>query len=376
MDVPINLKTNRNYPLMAALAIAMMLCAFPALAEAIEINDIDELQLIGNDPSYPLDGDYVLGNNIDASATATWDSGAGFIPIGDDTTPFTGTFDGAGYTLTNLAINRPTEDYVGLFGCTDGATIQNMALDKANVSGQNSVGGLVGNNYSGSIIMDSYISGVVSGTGNAIGGLVGGGGKMTNCYSTGAVTGNDSVGGLVGISGEITNCYSTSAVSGNDRVGGLVGNGGDITSCYSTGAVSGNDCVGGLVGLNGGNVMICYSMGAVTGSDYVGGLVGLNGRNVISCYSTGSVLGDTDVGGLVGKEYGASVICYWDMETSGQATSAGGTGKTTAEMMQQATFSDWDFTTVWGINENTSYPYLQIVKIQDRIGQIKGKTTR
>ena len=57
--------------------VAVALYAAPAMAQ-IEINDIDELQLIGNDPGYPLDGDYVLGNDIDASATTSWNGDAGF----------------------------------------------------------------------------------------------------------------------------------------------------------------------------------------------------------------------------------------------------------------------------------------------------------
>ncbi|MGC8738712.1 MAG: PASTA domain-containing protein, partial [Candidatus Hydrogenedens sp.] len=79
---------------------------------------------------------------------------------------------------------------------------------------------------------------------------------------------------------------------------------------------------------------------------------------VSKSYSAGSVSGDNYVGGLVGYNYDSVSQSYWDVETSGRNSSAGGTGKTTAEMKQQATYVSWDFTTVWGIVENSSYPYL------------------
>jgi hypothetical protein len=62
----------------------------------------------------------------------------------------------------------------------------------------------------------------------------------------------------------------------------------------------------------------------------------------------------------VGYNYDATVTAsYWDTETSGLTTSAGGTGRTTAEMKQQSTFVDWDFDTVWQIDEGETYPYLR-----------------
>lgn len=67
---------------------------------SITITNITDLQKIGNDPSYPLGGDYELGNDIDASATNTWNAGAGFDPIGTYASPFTGTFDGKSYSIT------------------------------------------------------------------------------------------------------------------------------------------------------------------------------------------------------------------------------------------------------------------------------------
>jgi hypothetical protein len=163
-------------------------------------------------------------------------------------------------------------------------------------------------------------------------------------------------------------------VIGRMRVGGLVGLKGDgnVSNSYATGSVSGSIDVGGLVGLNGsGNVSNSYSTGNVTGDAHVGGLVGLNWGNVSNSYSTGSVTGDAHVGGLVGSNNGAIVSnSFWDTQTSGQATSDGGTGENTTQMMDIATFSDaaWNITAValnetnlayiWNIVDGLTYPFL------------------
>ncbi len=105
----------------------------------------------------------------------------------------------------------------------------------------------------------------------------------------------------------------------------------------------------------------CYSTGSVSGRGSVGGLVGSNGGTVSQCYSVGSVSGSWDVGGLVGRNSGTVLGSYWDVETSGQSTSAGGEGKTTAEMKQRATYTGWDFANVWDIVEGQSYPYLRVL---------------
>lgn len=279
-----------------------------------------------------LTGNYAMGANIDASATATWNSGAGFVPVGDSTNKFAGTFDGLGHTISDLYISRPTAYYVGLFGYTSTtAAIKNIGLANGNITGNIAVSGMVGMNYG--TIANSYSTGVVSGTGNGIGGLAGYNyGTISNSYSTGAVSGSGitNLGGLVGYNGggsNISNSHSTGAVSGNSFAGGLVGynSGGTISNSYSTGAVSGTSTIGGLVGYH-------YS-GAISNS-----------------YSTGAVSGTTNIGGLVGLYYsGAITSSYWDTQTSGQSDlfDGRGTGKTTVEMMTRGTFTGWDWTDTW-----------------------------
>jgi filamentous hemagglutinin family protein len=198
-----------------------------------------DLQGINDD----LSGYYALGSNIDASPTATWNSDgettptyAGFTPIGSSDTHFTGTFDGLGHTISDLAINRSGNNGVGMFGDSNG-TIRNVGLVDASVTGKNQTGGLVGyNDYAGTIT-NSYSNGEVTGIGNDVGGLVGyNSGSITDSYAIGTVTGSGSdVGGLVGYnSGNITDSYSIGSVTGSGSyVGGLVGyNGGSITNSF------------------------------------------------------------------------------------------------------------------------------------------------
>ncbi|MBP8303434.1 MAG: hypothetical protein KBE04_04830 [Phycisphaerae bacterium] len=265
-----------------------------------------------------------------------------------DGTPFTGVFDGNNKTIAHLKITGA--GFLGLFGqLASGAEIKNLGVVDANVAvhswGAN-VGCLVGlNDYA----------------------------KVVACYSAGTVRGSRSVGGLVGGNkGTLTSSYSTATVHGDEQVGGLVGGTFDstIAQCYSAGRVIGSSSVGGLLGYCGSAVTECYSTGTVSGNSSVGGLAGLIGYGTVTrCYSIGAVSGNSSVGGLVGSNSIAAVTqCFWDTQTSGQATSAGGTGKATAEMQMQSTFTDagWDFVDetangtedIWWIDEGKDYPHL------------------
>jgi hypothetical protein len=256
-------------------------------------------------------------------------------------------------------------EYVGgLVGYNHG-TISNCYAEGGSVGGYSDVGGLVG---SGGNISNCRSSGSVSGD-YYVGGLVGSGSKISNCYSTGTVLGKGYVGGLVGSGGRISNCRSSGSVSGDYYIGGLVGSGSKISNCYSAGNTTGNYNIGGLVGRNSGTVTDCYSTSSVSGKQYIGGIVGRNGGGKIAnCYSTGRVMGYSFVGGLVGwNREGEVTNSFWDIETSGQTTSAAGTGLPTPEMQIQITFTDagWDFVgetfngieDIWFIPEG-DYPHL------------------
>jgi hypothetical protein len=347
-----------------------------------------------------LGADYRIENNIDCSATSGWNAGAGFEPVGNDTTPFVGNLDGNDKTVTDLFINRTTQ-FVGLFGYVDtGASVSNLALVDVDItSTDGNVGGLAGFAESGAVEGVS-VSGTVEG-GNDVGGLAGGFGigSITDSSSTVTVTGVDRVGGLAGYvqSASITGSHATGNVTstGTGYVGGLVGeNYGTIENSYATGNVSGDPSngfeIGGLVGYTDGNITASYATGNVSGGTYVAGLVGeiddnatitdsyatgdVNGDDrvggligdiegdIVRSYSIGLVTGNTLVGGLLGINNGTGDVTdsFWNTETSGQATSAGGTGKTTAQMKTLATFSDatWDIVVTNEHNLNNGYPFL------------------
>jgi hypothetical protein len=439
----------------------------PAVADApIEINDIDELQKIGNDPGYPLNGNYFLANSIDASATAAWNGGLGFNPIGTSTDRFTGHFDGQSFTITGLVINRPDQIYVGLFGYVglfDSAielpAISRIQLSGGTITGDENVGAICGYIGSGTV-SDCHSNSTVSGrtivggifgsctatvdsctalgpvtaTGETAGGFAGslngnasdcassgnvsafmkaggfaagGGGELLNCDSTSDVTATSSfAGGLIAIgSGHFVECDSSGTVTGGDTVGGLLGRchtnaliekcssssnvtatafgggGGligfltdsDVSQCFADGTVSvtsGFAGGGGLIGMaESSTVRNSFARGNVTCADRTGGLIGdLSGGQVkseiINCYSMGAVISPGNKGGLLGLVNPFLLpdvtACFWDTQTSGLATSAGGTGLPTAQMMTASTFTDagWDFASIWGITDGASYPFL------------------
>ena len=292
-----------------------------------QISNVTQLQDINLD----LSANYTLVNDIDASETREWNNGKGFSPVADGTeyglffdgTPFTGSFDGKGYNITGLYINRSFEDYIGLFGCIgDNGRISDITLIDNKVNGDNNVGGLVGNNWG--IVENCSATENISGGGD-VGGLVGyNEGRMENCFATGKVSGCN-LGGLVALnsaSGTIVNCYATGDVSGKGFNGGLVGlNRGTVENCYATGNIAGTGIrgIGGLVGENDGVLQNCYAIGNITGkNDYIGGLVGDNGGTVQNCSASGDVSGEDDyVGGLVGENEGTLQNCYAAGDVSG-----------------------------------------------------------
>ncbi len=294
----------------------------------------------------------------------------------------------------------------GLVGRNEG-TVANCNAT-SNVSGDwYVVGGLVGFNGEYSSVSNCYATGIVSG-GGTVGGLVGWNwsGTILKCYATGGVTGDYEVGGLVGDNhATVSNCNATGNVNGNNRVGGLVGevSAGIIEHCSATGNVFGDEYVGGLVGTNsslGPTILNCYATGTVSGYEYVGGLLGSytyctvlncyatsnvsgyeyvgglvgfnNSTTVSNCYSTGDVNGINYVGGLVGEDgsylnyYYTS--CFWDIDINpdlngiGNKTDPNVVGSPTTKMQTRSTFTDadWDFINIWNIGENQTYPYLRV----------------
>lgn len=288
---------------------------------------------------------FILVADIDMSSY----TGMQYNIIGNISIRFTGTFDGNGFVISHLIINRPGISRVGLFGYIENSQILNLGVENVHIIGSSYVGGLVGYNDSGFINI-CYATGLVSGT-NYVGGLVGYNdyGRLTACYAAGSVNGSLAVGGLVGSNeyGWITVCESTASVTGTVSIGGLAGSNpyGVVAACNATGAVSGESRVGGLLGYHEGLLSRSYSSGSVIGNTSVGGLIGYN---------------DTFAG------YGTIDDCFWDIQSSGRTIgvnskniTTGVTGKSTTAMKTLSTFTDagWDFA---GESENGLHDYWQM----------------
>ena len=273
------------------------------------------------------DKQYRLTHNVDLAAYgATFNDGAGWIPIGvygdPDNHSFMGVFDGYGHTVSGLYIDDVALDFVGLFGSLDNATVENLTLSHVRITGNYLVGSVAGLVYNGSSLSNCAATGVVTGAYN-VGGVVGTvsmNSSLSNCHASGTVSGLHITGGVtseVTDDSSLADCSATCQVTGNSNVGGvtgLVNNNSSLTNCYATGTVTGmlsgyNYYVGGVTGLvdNNSHLTNCYATGAVTGENRIGGVTGQVYRTtsedfcyLTNCYATGAVTGAQDVGGVVG----------------------------------------------------------------------------
>ena len=247
--------------------------------------------------------------DTDLTLTGEW------TPIGTESQPYTGTFDGGNHTITGLKIDQSGTDNVGLIGrLGSGGKVQDVTLTEVNVTGGTYVGGIAG--QTDGTVENCSVNGTVTGQ-NQTGGIVGRNfSTISGCSAEGTVTGNTNVGGISGLC--VPN-YDTGT-------GSLIGS--TIEGCHSTAAVSGISSVGGVVGNlgNGCSLMACYSTGNVTatityGHANVGGVVGINGQGTVTaCYhATGKItssVGDR-IGGIAGcNDQGTFTACYWDSNLS------------------------------------------------------------
>jgi hypothetical protein len=255
----------------------------------------------------------------------------------------------------------------GLLGTATHCTISNSsATGTVSMESEGRVGGLVGVSSGNSLITDCYATGDVS--------------VSSISFSSGSLVSWVSSGGLVGdnSSSTINHSYSTGDVSGHDRVGGLIGSmyQGAVSNTYALGNVTGDGAwIGGLVGRNsdapGCTITNSYARGNVLGvgtASLIGGLVGEGTGTVTNCYAIGSVAGHMYVGALFGDGRAMTFSdIFWDTETSNRSNMCGlgdncddMNGKTTAEMKQITTFTNWDFIETWGIEDNQTYPFLKL----------------
>ena len=207
--------------------------------------------------------------SINCTLTSNIDLTGEWTPIGTESQPYTGTFDGNNYTITGLTVNQ-TRENVGLIGCIgSNGTVKNVKLENVNITGDGYfVGGVAGTNY----------------------------GTIENCSVDGTLTNN------------------------RHYLGGVVGNNyGSIIGCSSSGTITGTSPnVGGIGGQSvGGTIMACYSVANIKGWSSSGGVLGQTNREtvVIACYhAKGNVTGEQSrmIGGVIGWNYGKVTACYWE----------------------------------------------------------------
>ncbi len=310
------------------------------------LTDIYGLQGLGGSSQ-----NFELANNIDASVTSSWTRG--FEPM-----DFDGTLDGNRFAIDSLFIDDAFA-FGGIFGDLNG-TVRNLSVTNADVT--------------------SAEGGILAGSNN---------GTISGVMVSGSYTSTDfEAGGIAGFNtGTIIDSFSTASVSvftiESDFVvaGGLVGdNSGSIIRSNSSGAVlgttAGGHAMGGLVGVNSGSITDSYSTSDVFGVNLtdvqtftatLGGLVGRNvGGTINRTYSTGSLgfsgINTPTFGGLVGSNSGSVSASFWNTQTSGQSSSAGGTGLTTAQLQNTQSFYNrasaqgWDFANVWAPGTGSTNP--------------------
>ncbi|MDD3159933.1 MAG: hypothetical protein PHQ98_03130 [Candidatus ainarchaeum sp.] len=349
-------------------------------SNVIPITNCTELQNIQS----KLDGNYILMNDIDCSSFSN------FTPIGTMTNPFNGIFNGQNHAIKNLTVNLPDQNYIGLFGVVHHAKFSsldyNLSLPNIfdfnlisfNVTGKNDVGSLAGSVASEAYIINVNSTGVINGEKN-VGGLIGEhtAHRLKSTSFVGQVSGTGAVGGLVGYSnyGGIRDSSSRGIVSIKDSVvsgsvGGFIGSSSfaSVINSFFIGTIYGKGIAGGFIGdsynstIN--NSFVQATVVCNKNCSFVGGFIGLSNLSSLTNTYYRSLIDSNgySVGGLIGaRNYGSVTNSYWDINTSTKTISAGGTGKTTQEMLQQSTFVNWDFSNIWAIDssKNDGYPYLK-----------------
>lgn len=358
-----------------------------------QITTAQELQDINND----VTAHYILMADIDLT-------GMDFTPIGNaDSGAFSGSFDGNGYTVSNLDVF--TGKYAGFFGCNEG-TVKNVTLSNIYVYGTRYVGGVVGENTSVGVIENCRVlSGNVESDGGLndvnIGGICGyNSGKIAGVNSNGAnISANTSdvnayAGGLVGYSSAdlvLENCYNTGNIFSDSAgsysfSGGLVGYAAStvtISNSYNTGNVSSRTPIsdaysGGFLGYTDSTINICnsYNTGNISSSggdynrdlSYSGGLAGgaRGGGTISNSYNTGTIDSDDGSGGLVGYVWVRNPLTIVNSYTETFVKILGapeysGEKLFPDDMKKQSSYYGWDFDEVWTIdnNINNGYPVLK-----------------
>ena len=259
-------------------------------------------------------------------------------PIGNQAAVYTGTFDGAGYTIDGMIVedlSNSNQGFVGYLG--ENGRIQNLTLgENCSVNGGKYTGGICGWNNAGTITGCTN-KGSVQGNGD-VGGICGHNmSTVENCTNTGAVTSSgNTLGGICGYSHtSLTDCTNSGAISGDSKqyVGGICGyiDDGTVSGCTNMGTVSGGNDVGGICGFSDATIINCTNRTDVDGSARVGGICGDNHDQkgtIQNCYSTGNVTGSSMTGAVCGRNQKSVENCYW-LENTCDADIGSGSGEAT-----------------------------------------------
>lgn len=214
-----------------------------------------------------------------------FNDGKGWNPIGEDFNDFTGNLDGNGFKIIGLKVNRPADNYIGLFGETRSATIKNIIIDNFVINGNSYVGSLVGNAIGSNIEFIASINGNIRGNGVNTGGIVGANqfGSINNSYNTSNIVVNSNIafgagGGIAGLNyfGKIEDTFNLGKIvnqKNSTNIGGLVGYhfGGNINNAYNTGTTN-------FVKITNGNISNAYNLSDVSDILNVEGINYINGN--------------------------------------------------------------------------------------------------
>ena len=245
---------------------------------------------------------YLLTQDLDFREACGANSKGSWKPVGTESYPFYGTFDGGGHMIEHLYIDAQSSSYQGLFGyVTAGGRIQNLSV-------------------SGTLKAYSYC-GLVAGFADE--------GSFDNCFSDGDVfSGNGSfAGGIAGTAAIVSNCMNRAGVSGGGYVGGLAGRVNKVEDCINRGDVTGLSDVGGIAGcINLSGTFNCFNYGSVSGDSRIGGICGLHNAGVtLNCVNEGKVTGSSNVAGIAGYAHQQSKIanCVNRAEIAGGSYTGG-----------------------------------------------------
>lgn len=318
---------------------------------------------------------YRLGCDIDLE-------GAEWTPIGDYDNPFTGQFCGNGYTISNYTITSTNSD-TGFFGDIRNGVVKDLTLADFTMKTMSYTGALVGRTRGNDTVISNChtLNGTMDVDGTA-GGLIGCATNtmtISECTSNCTITSEWSrVGGIVGYgSANMTKCAFTGKLTGTTYdMGGIIGyaTSGVYDQCYSTGEIEGQEYLGGIIGeatSSSTEIKNCFTLGKITATKangIVGGIISSdekNNINVTNCYCAAQLLGDACY------PFGSGTLvvanCYYDNQVLKLPVYLESKAYLTSAMVTEGTYKNWDFETIWTIDEDSSYPYIKDMEKPEQV---------